>query len=136
MINITQDIYEYLSGVAPVVALAGSRMWGDRNTPPKTYRPNDGPAMCFAARGGRPDYDARVLRVSYKFKFYGSTAVTDKSPQLNACGLYSATHDALQDAIFGHVRYAGAELIGQQIEEFALNWPYILAFYELVAIDG
>ncbi len=55
MINITQDIYEYLSSVAPVTALAGSRMWGDRNTPPKTYRPKHGPAMCFAARGGRPE---------------------------------------------------------------------------------
>lgn len=136
MINITQEIYDYLSDVSAVTDLAGTRIWGDRSTPPKTYRPDDGPAMLFSARGGFPDYDARVLRVSYKFKFYGTPASASISPQLGGFNLYSVTHDALQDAVFGHVRYGGAEIIAQQMEEFALNWPYLLAFFEFVAVNG
>lgn len=136
MINITQDIYDKLAATSAITALTGSRIWGDRNTPPKSYRPDDGPAMLFSARGGLPEYDARVLRVSYKFKFYGSTASASISPQLGGFNLYSVTHDALQDAVFGHVRYAGAEIIAQQMEEFALNWPYLLAFFEFVVVNG
>jgi hypothetical protein len=136
MVNITQDIYDYLTGVTAVTDLAGARIWGDRSTPPKTYRPDDGPAMLFSARGGLPAYDARVLRVSYKFKFYGSTADPAVSPQLGGFNLYAATHDALQDAVFGHVRYSGAEIVAQHMEEFALNWPFILAFFEFIALNG
>lgn len=136
MINISQDIYTYLASVTAVTDIASSRIWADRNTPPKTYRPDDGPAIAFAARGGLPAYDSRILRVSYKFKFYGATNSPTVSPQLSAVNLYRATYDALQDRAFASVRWGGCEVIAQQLEEFALNWPYTLAFFEFVPINS
>jgi hypothetical protein len=140
MINITQDIYTKLSTTSAITTLAGSppndRIWGDRSTPPKLYRPELGAAIAFQLRGGLPQYDARILTVSYKFKIYGSTASASISPQTSAFNLYSAVYDALQDAVFGDLRYSGAELLPQMLEEFALNWPYALGFFEFVAING
>ena len=136
MINISQDIYDYLSGVTAITDITGSRIWSDRNTPPKTWRPDTGSAIAFAARGGMPHYDARLLRVSYKFKFYGTAVASDVSPQLAALNLFRVTYDALQDQAFGYVRWSGCEVVAQQMEEFALNWPYTLAFFEFIPIDG
>lgn len=136
MINLSSDIYTKLVATSAITSLTSTRIWADRNSPPESYRPNQGPALCFAARGGRVAYDARVLRVSYKFKCYGETDHASQSPQLSAFNLYSALHDTFQDAVFSNVRFAGAEVIGQPMEEFLLNWPYMLAFYEFVAING
>jgi len=136
MINITQDILEKLEATAAVTAIASTRIWGDRNTPPKQYRPDDGPALVFSKRGGVPGYDARVLYGSYKFKFYGATNSASISPQLSAFNLYAAVYDTLQDGTFANIRFLGAEMLDQDMEEFALNWPYKLAFFEFVAING
>lgn len=136
MINISQDIYTKLAATSAITALAGSRIWADRNSPPESYRPNDGPAICFAGRGGRVEYDSQVLRVSYKFKCYGETDHASQSPQLSAFNLYAALYDALHDATFGHVRHAECAIQGQPLEEFLLNWPYMLTFFDMAAING
>lgn len=135
MINVTKNIYDKLVATTAVTDIAGTRIWGDRSTPIKTYRPDAGAAIAFEPRGGIAKYDQRVFEISYKFKFYGSTNDAADSPQLSAFELYAAVHDALVDSTFGNVRWAGVEITYQSFEEFALNWPYAVAFFAFRAID-
>lgn len=134
MVNLSQDIYTKLSSVSAITTLVGSRIWADRNSPPESYRPNQGPAICFAARGGAVPYLSRMVRVSYKFKCYGETDHASQSPQLSAFNLYSALYDALHDVPFAHIRHAWGSP-PQPMEEFLLNWPYVLTFFDMTAIN-
>lgn len=136
MINLSQDIYTKLTGTSAITTLTGARIWADSNSPPKDeYHPDDGPAICFAARGGVVAYLSPLVRVSYKFKCYGETDHASQSPQLSAFNLYSALYDALHDSSFAHVRHAWGSP-PQPMEEFLLNWPYVLTFFDITAING
>lgn len=140
MIDVSKQIYDYLLTQSAVTALVGSgsstRIAPDRSTPQKLFRPEDGPAIVFEPRGGfAPGYDQQILDISYKFKFYGDSSLASDSQHKSAFDVYGAVHDALVDKIFGCVYWAGIEVTYQMYEEFALNWPYALAFFNFKVID-
>lgn len=136
MINLTKDIYDLLSSTTAVTDLAGNRIWGERSTPIKTWRPATGVAVAFQLRGGQTAYDARIWRVNYKFKVYSQSESTTLSPPSDAFDLYSVIYDTLQDAQFSNWRWSGADMLPQALEEFALNWPYLMGSFEFAAING
>lgn len=136
MVDVTQQIYDKLAATSAVTDLAGNRIWGDRNTPIKTYRPDQGACIAFEPRGGLASYDRKILTLSYKFKIYGDTGGAAISPQKSAFNLFSVVYDTLKDASFGNVCWSGGEVTYQVFEEFALNWPFTLSFFQFKVIDS
>lgn len=136
MIDLSSAIYTFLSGQATVTALAGTRIWGDSNFPPQSYRPDDGPALTFRPRGGLMSYHRKVWNISYQFKFYGETDSASLSPQASAFALYDAVFDVLDEAAFAPVRYAYFSVPMQAFtENFPTTWPFLLAFVDFVALN-
>lgn len=129
MIDPTTIVKTYLGTNAALTALIGTRQWGGRSVPVTRYRPEQGGALVYRARGGPPPTDefSKLLRVSYQFKCYGATEVA-------ANAVNGALFDALEGAAYGAMIHAGLEVAGQELRERAMepnDWPYVLVFYLL-----
>jgi hypothetical protein len=129
MQNASKAIRDYLLTKAALVALAGTRIYAEANTPPAGYKLSDGGAICFKARGGRPEYVDVLLAPSYQFKCYGTT-------ELTANQLYQALYDALQNAQTYIIRGARCEVLGQTLAEPETGWPFVLTFFKVMVTNA
>ena len=126
MINTPLLIRDYLSAQGAITTLTSTRLFAERDTPPKTYRIEDGAAITFKIRGGGPDYTGIILQPSVQFKCYDST-------ESKAYTLYRALHDALHDAqpSGSMIMIAREEVHGQTLLELETEWPFTLSFYRI-----
>lgn len=136
MIDLTQQIYTFLSGQIDITSRTSTRLWGDTNFPPPSYRPDNGPALTFRPRGGYLDYTTKLWHISYQFKFYGETDHATLAPQGSSYDLYAATYDVLNEAAFSSVRYAFFSVPMQAFtENVPTTWPFLLSFVDFLALD-
>jgi hypothetical protein len=136
MIDLSKQIYDYLSGQGAVTALTGGRIWPDANFPPKSYAPDQGAALTFRPRGGFCDYTTKVWRISYQFKHYGETDNASSAPASSAFALYAAVYSVLNEAVFSSVRYTWYEVPMQTYtENVPTPWPFYLAYVAFEALD-
>jgi hypothetical protein len=124
MINIPAEIRTYLSAQTSLTALTGSRIFAERNTPPKTYRIENGSCTTFKTRGGSQDYTSCLLRPSVQFKCYGSS-------ESRAYDVYRALFDVLNNAhpAGSQIVFAREEVHGQTLIELETEWYFTLTFY-------
>lgn len=125
MIDAPKALRDYLLTNAALVALVGTRIYAETNTPATDYTPSDGGAVCFQFRGGKADYSDALMVPSVQFKCYGATTV-------KAQEVYRALYTALQNAAAGTMRWARCEVAGQSLaEEPSGGWPFVLTFFKV-----
>jgi len=124
MIDMPAAVLTFLQAQPGIVALAGARVYAEADYPPTGYKPTDGPALCFKARGGLPGYPDSLLFPSLQFKCYGSS-------EIEANTLYRALFDAMHHARGGTVRWAVCEMLGQTLREPELGWPFVLTAFQM-----
>ena len=123
MIDILSTVREYLIQRPAVFALTGKRIWAGRTYPPKGYKPEDGSAIVFQARGGMPAYENDHYMASVQLKCYGYT-------EIGANELYRALYTELQqkEGVTATVRHAEFEGLGTTLEEPDTEWRYVLVY--------
>ncbi len=126
MINHPVDLRNFFLTLSTVTNLVGSRIYALRETPPQNYTLTDGAAIVYKPRGGLQDYSSVVHTVSYMFKFY------DQS-ELDAWNLYRTFYDAVNDAhpAGSNIYQIRQETEGQPLIEPDVEWPFVLAFFEI-----
>ena len=124
MNNVAKTLRDYLLTQAGLMALTGTRIYAEANSPPAGYKPSDGGAVCFKARGGRPDYVDVIVTPSMQFKCYGAT-------ELLANLVYAALYDALHNAQTNAIRGARCEILGTTLAEPETGWPFVLTFFRV-----
>jgi len=124
MIDIEKVVRDYLITVSALMTLTGGRIYASTHLPP-SYKPDDGPALLFALRGGGQDYSSHVLVASLQFRSYALTATLAR--QLDR-ELYSA----LNDVKTGQIKYARLETPGQLLTEPETGWYFALSFYRVL----
>jgi hypothetical protein len=136
MIDPTAVVYACLLATTGVTSAVASdletgikNIWGERTVPIPNYRPSQGGAIAFRARGGpATDYHGQTFELSFQFKCYGTTEA-----QCNT--VYRALFDALQDRTYGNMIHSELEIGGQSVRERAMepnDWPYVLAFFTMI----
>lgn len=125
MIDAPSILRTYLVAQPTLTALVGNRIWAELVYPPTGYRPSQGSAIVFRARGGDVDYSSALLRHSWQFKCYGQS-------EQAANAAYRALYDVLHDAQGSGILSAQLEIVGQTLTDpaSAAPWPYVLCFYE------
>lgn len=115
-------VRNYLTTVAPVTALTGSRIYASRNVPPPGYQPSQGSAITFQVRGGFTDYAGSHLSPSLQFKCYGINEVA-------ANALYGVLYDAFRGHAGDTIKSVQVEVLGQTLEEPQTGWIFVLSFF-------
>jgi len=127
-------LHAYLSSNAALTALIGNRLWAEEDTPPATlYKPSNGPAIAFKARGGQTDTTDTLLYTSWQFKVYGFDSEANNNARRRT---YLALMDALHDPQ-GRGGISGSiEVAGQTLSEPRTEWEYILLFAQTWMYSG
>lgn len=130
MIDPHAVLLAFLSGDAPLVVLAGTRMYAALSEPPEGYKPSTGSALVFRVRGGDQDESGHMQSVSFQFKCYGGGANV-YAQTLAGSVLAKTLHEALNFRQSGAVMGAQAETQAQPLAEPDTGWPYQLVFYRV-----
>lgn len=129
MIDIPQIIRDDLTADTAITDLTSSRVWSERTTPPKGYKPSDGAGLCVAIRGGTTPYYRFDNNISLQIKCYAADEV-------GAQALYRAVYDRLHFATSADARppifHSACEVLGQTLEEPDTDWPFVFGFFNLV----
>jgi len=125
MIDAPTVLHTFLSAQLSLTALTGSRIWKEHVVPPVGYKPSQGKAIVFRARGGQLDYSRNVLESSWQFKCYGSSVG-------DAQTLYRALVVALDDKQGAGLASALLEIAGQTLIEPESNFEYVLCFFSTI----
>lgn len=123
MVDTDAALTTFLLARPGLTAVANRRIYASLYLP-KGYKPDDGPALLYSARGGGQDYSSLVLSPSYQFRSFGPT-------QAEARRLDRALYDELNDAQCYPIKIARLETIGQLFEEPDTGWPFVLSFYRI-----
>lgn len=124
MIDAPDTLRDFLLTKTTITALIDTRIWAELDEPPVGYKPSQGGAIVFKARGGAPDTTGAILRNSWQFKCYGADVYAIRA-------VYRALADVLHDATLAGASFAsGLEVAGQMLTEPRTNWPYMLSFFE------
>jgi hypothetical protein len=126
MLDVHDIIRDYLLTQSGVTTLVSTRIYAGRDVPPETYALTDGPCITLRVRGGNEDYEGALLTPSVQFKCYGATDYVANS-------VYRALDDALHgDGLSATLLHGEREVQGQPLEEPQTEWPYTLAFYQVM----
>lgn len=121
-LNETKVIVDYLIAAT----LLGTRIYGDTDVPPSTYKPSDGACVCFKVRGGSADDESDAVKeVSVQFKVYASDSPTARSAA-------RTLHGILQNARSIKILTARREIQPVTLEEPENGWIYALVFYSVM----
>lgn len=115
---------ELLTHLEAQPEMSGIALYAGENYPPAPRKPSDGPSICFRPRGGVEVEESDHLFPSMQFKCFGSTP-------LAAWQAYMSLSQALEQP-GARIRWAGPEVTGQALREPETNWPYVLAFYQIL----
>lgn len=137
MTNDSAIILNYLLDQSDLTTLTGTRIWAEADTPPATYRPSEGPAICFKRRGGVMDEEAVILSPSYQFKIYGADGATGQStsPEASADTVYRKLFDVLNFAGTALIRGVQLEAMGQTLREPDTKWTYMLVYFRAQVVN-
>lgn len=130
MIDAPTVLQTYLLSKTALTTLTGTRIWKEHTTPPVGYKPSQGSAICFRARGGSVDYSRAMVSNSWQFKCYGDSVGS-------ANVLYRTLFNVLDDTKGAGIHMALLEIAGQTLIESpsaGLEWPYVLCFYETMML--
>jgi hypothetical protein len=128
MLDENGRLYTFLLQQGALTALVSTRVYGGRDTPPKTYALSDGPCVTFRRRGGNPEYSDALLRPSFQVKCYGRS-------EREAGQVYRALYAALNQANTATMLHAECETPGQDLEEADTEWPFVLSFWRVLFRD-
>ncbi len=117
-------LLEYLQAQPSLVALVGRRIWAEATNPAAGYKPTQGAALCFAVRGGGPDYSDALLVPRVQFQCYGRD-------EDQAQALYRALYSVLHGTGGGAVQYARCDALGQQLADPETGWLFVLTYFRV-----
>ena len=89
MIDAHKVIADYLLADDALKVLVGDRIYPGSDLP-EGYKPADGPAVLFGARGGGPAYHGATLQPSVQYRSY---ALSEEQAAEVDRALYDALHD-------------------------------------------
>lgn len=128
-INPGATLVQYLLGAE--LESVGKRVWGERDNPPSSYKPDHGSAICFRTRGGIDDDTDHIQHVSVQVKVYGKT---EAQAQASARELHLALQHPLAASMprVAGIKWARREAPGQTLREPETGWVFVLVFYKIM----
>jgi len=128
LIDLPAAIRTHLLAEAAVVALTGTRIYAEEDTPPAGYKPGtDGTALCFRVRGGGPDFPDARLMPSVLFRCYAAN-------KPDAQELYRALYAALHGHCGATVRYGQIDMLGETLTDPDTGFPFVLCAFRLAVV--
>lgn len=122
MVNVHDNIRDYLLTVPAITALTSTRIHAGRDIPPKRYSPTDGACIVFKMRGGQAIAMNSHMNPSVQFKCYGLT-------ESLASALGRALFDAFNTGGNQYFKSVEVEVLGQILDEPNTEWVFDLSFY-------
>lgn len=118
-VNETKIIVDYLLASN----VLGTRIYGDTDVPPNSYKPVDGSCVCLKVRGGIADDESDAVKeVSVQFKIYAADPPTARSAA-------RTLHGVFQNARNIKILTARRETQPVTLDEPENGWIYALVFY-------
>jgi len=130
MVDVQGVIRTFLLAQSGIANLVNTRVFAGREVPARGYAPADGPAIAFKVRGGAGEYRGRdyedaLIEPSVQFKCYGRS-------EIEAFELYRALVDGLHNGHSATVLHGEEVGVGQPLEEAETEWPFVLAFFDVM----
>jgi len=120
--NETKVVIDFLEAQTP---LSTFKFWGDVDTPPSTYVPDDGIGVCLKVRGGVDDDSRAVFDPSFQFKIYAKNEVL-------ARGAARTLHDNFEGKANKDITAVRREILPVTLKDPESQWTYALVYYKIM----
>lgn len=125
MIDAAKVLRDYLLTKPQLTGEIGTRLWAERDTPPKdVYKPSHGAAITFRESTGGSEAANRIERTRWQFKIYGPTVYAIRDAYL-ALRDVLAQEDSYQRA---GIRSIEVDAGGGLLDEPDTGWDFRLLF--------
>ncbi len=122
MIDYEANFRTFMLGFAPVSSTFGARVYAATDTPPESYDPADGPAICSRVRPSLVPYVKGIHSLSFQLKIYAQDT-------LSAMTAWRTLVDEIDEQSGSGIQFVRLEQNGQSLVESDTGRHFILGFF-------